>query len=61
MIDGVLDGTEASRQVGLSVRQTKRLKAGVAAEGIKGVIHKNRGRLGNRKMDEGKRRKSFNY
>ncbi len=37
LIDGVIDGTEASRQVGLSVRQTKRLKAGVAKEGIKGL------------------------
>jgi len=55
LVDGVLDGTEASRQVGLSVRQTKRLKAMVAKEGIKGVIHKNRGKPGNRKMDEGKK------
>ncbi len=51
LIDGVIDGTEASKQLGLSVRQTKRLKAGVIEKGIKGVIHKNRGRPGNRKID----------
>ncbi|VAW18958.1 Mobile element protein, partial [hydrothermal vent metagenome] len=51
LIDGVLDGTEASRQIGLSVRQTKRLKVGVIKKGVAGVIHKNRGKPSNRKID----------
>lgn len=47
-----LDGTEASKQLSLSVRQTKRLKAKVKLAGIKGVIHGNRGREGNRQISK---------
>jgi len=51
LIDGVIDGTEASKQINLSIRQTKRLKAGVVEDGIKGIIHKSRGKPSNRKTD----------
>ena len=50
LIDGVIDGTEASKQFGLSLRQTKRLKARVREKGIEGIIHKNRGKESNRKI-----------
>ena len=44
-----IDGTEASKQMNLSVRQVKNIKARVIKEGPKGVIHKNRGRVSNRR------------
>lgn len=48
-----IDGTEAAKQLDLSVRQTKRLKAAVNRSGVKGIIHGNRGQAGNRRIDEG--------
>lgn len=45
-----INGTEAAKQMNLSVRQVKRIKARVIAEGSKGVIHRNRGRTGNRRI-----------
>ena len=47
-----IDGTEAAKQLSLSVRQTKRLKATVKLLGIKGIIHGNRGQKSNRQLDE---------
>ena len=47
-----IDGSEAAKQLNLSVRQTKRLKAAVNKSGIKGTIHGNRGKKGNRQIDE---------
>ncbi len=46
-----LDGTEAAKQLSLSVRQTKRLKAKVRLAGIKGIIHGNRGRVSHNKTE----------
>lgn len=46
-----INGTEAAKQMGFSVRQVKRIKARVIKEGEKGVIHKSRGRAGNRRLD----------
>ncbi len=51
LIDGAIDGTEASKQLGLSIRQTKRMKAIVDKKGMKGIVHKNRGKPSNRKID----------
>jgi hypothetical protein len=47
-----IDGSEAAKQLGLSVRQTKRLKSAVNLLGAKGIIHGNRGKKGNRQIDE---------
>lgn len=47
-----INGTQASKQLKLSVRQTKRLKARIKKEGIEGIIHKNRGKESNRKLDK---------
>lgn len=58
LIDEIIDGTEASKQLGLSARQTKRLKAKVKEKGMKGIIHKNRGRESNRKIKEETRKKA---
>jgi len=52
LINKKIDGTEASKSLHLSVRQTKRLKASVVLRGLKGVIHGNRGQPSNRKIDE---------
>ncbi len=49
LIAGKIDDTEASKQLGLSIRQTKRLKTKVKDKGVKAIIHDNRGRDSNRK------------
>ena len=51
LMAGEINGTEAARQMNISVRQTKRIKAKVAEEGPKGIIHQSRGRKGNRKLN----------
>ena len=52
-----INGTEAAKQLALSVRQVKRIKAKVVKEGINGVIHRHRGRESNRKIKEEKVKK----
>lgn len=47
-----IDGTEASKLLSLSVRQTKRLKSAVDDRGIQGVIHGNRGKTSHNKTAE---------
>jgi hypothetical protein len=54
LIDKQINGTTASLQARLSVRQVKRLKARVLEGGAKGVIHKGRGRISNRTIDPDK-------
>ncbi len=44
LIDKKINGTEAAKQTGLSVKQVKRLEARVEEYGAKGIIHGNRGR-----------------
>ena len=51
LIGGKINGTDASKQIGVSVRHIKRLKLKVNKYGAEGLIHKNRGRAGNRKLD----------
>ena len=51
LINNKINGTDASKQVGVSVRQTKRLKAKVLKYGAKGLIHSSRGKESNRKLD----------
>jgi transposase len=52
LIHKKIDGTQASKQLNLSIRQTKRIKAKVHKYGIQGVIHENRGKESNNKIDE---------
>lgn len=47
-----IDGTEAAKSLNLSIRQTKRIKARTIELKIKGVIHGNRGKPSNRKINE---------
>lgn len=52
LIEQQLTEKEARKQLGLkSVRQVRRIKKRVIKEGVKGVIHKSRGREGNRKFE----------
>lgn len=51
LIDGKINGTDASKQVGISIRQVKRLKSRVLEQGAEGLVHKGRGRTGNRRLD----------
>lgn len=51
LIDKKINGTDASKQLCLSVRQIKRIKFKVLEFKIKGVIHGSRGKSGNRKID----------
>lgn len=46
-----INGTEAAKQLNLSPRQVKNIKARVIKEGPRGIIHKSRGRVGNRRLN----------
>jgi len=48
LIKKEINGTEAAKQLGLSVRQVKNIKAMVKKYGAKGVIHGSRGKSSNR-------------
>ncbi len=47
-----INGSQAAEQMRLSVRQVKNIKARVQKEGPSGLVHKSRGKPGNRKMPE---------
>lgn len=51
LVDGEINGTTASKKLGLSVRQVKRMKKAYADEGKEGLIHHARGRTGSRKIN----------
>lgn len=51
LINGKINGTDASKQMGVSIRHIKRLKRKVIDSGAKGLIHQSRGRSSNRKLD----------
>ena len=50
LIDKKINGTDASKQTCLSLRHVKRLKADVIKYGPEALVHKSRGRMGNRKL-----------
>ena len=53
LIEGRINGTDASKQIGVSIRHVKRLKAKVKKKGVEGLAHGNRGRSSNRKFKDG--------
>lgn len=55
LINQNINGTDASKMTGLSVRQTKRLKIKVINYGLEGLIHGNRNRISNREMSDKKK------
>jgi len=54
LIKKEINGTEAAKQLNLSVRQIKNLKSKVKKYGVKGIIHGNRGKESNNKMSKEK-------
>lgn len=52
LIDRKINGTDAAKQIGVSVRHIKRLKARAVKFGAAGLIHKSRGRESNRKLND---------
>ena len=52
LINNEIDGSEAATSLSLSVRQIKRIKAKVKKLKLKGVIHGNRGKESNRRIDK---------
>jgi len=52
VVEGLVKQTEAAEILGLSYRQTKRLVVRVREEGDSGVIHRLRGKPGNRRIQE---------
>ena len=56
-LEGKMTVTEAAAAIGLSERQTKRLRNGVKAEGAAFLIHKNKNKPSTRATPEGTREK----
>jgi transposase len=52
LIEGRLSETDAAERLALSVRQVRRLKRRVRAEGPPGVVHRSRGRASPRRLPE---------
>lgn len=52
LINSEINGTDASKLIGVSVRHIKRLKGLVIKNGACGLIHKNRGKPSNRKIPD---------
>ena len=52
LIDGKINGTDASKQICVSVRQIRRIKARVKKKGAEGIIHGNRGKESNRRIND---------
>jgi hypothetical protein len=58
LIKKEINGTQASKQLNLSIRQTKRIKASVLRAkrnkqpGVQGIIHKNRGRKSKKRIPQ---------
>ena len=61
LIHKKINGTQAARQLHLSVRQTKRLKSRVTQKGIKGIIHGLRGATGNNQLPKELIEKAIHY
>jgi hypothetical protein len=52
-----INGTEASKLIGLSIRQIRRLKGQIILYGPKALIHGNRGKKGNRRLPDKERQR----
>jgi len=61
LIEKTINGTRASEQLELSVRQVKRLKAEVIKKGALGIIHKNRGKTSHNKISEELKNKALKH
>src|SRR5688572_27265639 len=57
VIDGRVSQVEAARRLGLCARQVRRLQRRLQAEGDAAVVHKLRGRPGNRRLNDALKRR----
>ena len=57
LINKKINGTDASKMIGITVRQVKRIKATVLEHGAKGLAHGSRGKESNRKLSPEKLKK----
>lgn len=55
LLNKEINGTDAAKQIGVSVRQIRNLKSKVKKYGAKGIIHANIGKPSNRRMSKEKR------
>lgn len=56
-----INGTQAAKQISLSVRQVKNLKTKVKKYGAQGIIHGHRGKTGNRRINPNIIKKAEHY
>jgi transposase len=52
LINGKINATVASKKLDLTTRHIRRMKKRVLKDGIKGIIHKNRGKPSNRRLSK---------
>ena len=52
LINKKINGTDASKQLGLTTRQIRRLKKTVVKHGAEGLVHRGRGKPGNKRIRE---------
>jgi transposase len=57
LLNKEINGTDAAKQIGLSGRQVRNLKARAKKHGLQGIIHAGRGKPGNRRMSKEKIKK----
>ena len=60
LIAKLINGTQAAAILMLTVRQVKRLKKNFVKSGVKGILHKNRGRVSNHSVPEDTRKNITN-
>lgn len=60
LIEGCINGTEAGKQLSLSTRQIRRLKRGVQQNGVHALVHGNRGKPSNRRLDSKVEKQALN-
>ena len=52
LIDNQINGTDAAKQLSVTVRHIRRLKSKVKQFGVIGLIHRSRGKISNRRIDQ---------
>lgn len=61
LIEGAINGTEAAKQLSLSLRHIKRLKKAVREKGAQALIHGNKGKPSNRRTDPSIEEKALRF
>ena len=53
LVRGDINGTQAAEMLSVTARHTRRMKSSYKKHGVHGLIHKSRGKPGNRKIHKG--------